>query len=49
MLPTLEATNSKPSKYKKSTKWQKKKKKHFPYNPFRMDFIAFKKFISFII
>ncbi len=42
------ATNSKLNAYKKSTKW-KKKENHFACYPFRMDFVAFKKFISYII
>jgi hypothetical protein len=45
ILPTLGATNFKPSEYKKSTKW--KKRNHFPCCPFRMDFVAFKILILF--
>ncbi len=37
MLPTLKATNSKPSEYKKSTKWPQKN--HFPCNLLKMDSI----------
>ncbi len=47
ILPILGATNFKPSEYKKSTKL--KKKNHFPYSCFKMDSIAFKKIISYII
>ncbi len=48
MLLTLGAKNSRLSEYKKTTKWPKIKN-HFPCSPFRMDYIAFKIFVSYII
>jgi hypothetical protein len=47
LLPKLGAKNFKPSEYKKEANG--KKKNHFPCNPFRKNYIAFKILIPYII
>jgi len=47
ILLTVGVANSKANGYKNPTKW--KKKNHFPCCPFRMDVVAFKKIILYII